>query len=335
MDLKEDIIALQSEEEVFKYLELYSEGEAIPTNIKLDGWPNLTFRLTGSKFQGSITPSVMKGFVEMQQQVNRSYAALRYGDPDKRLSKEERESIEIVIIVAAGSSIINIDFDGFLEYIGRELIDKMTPQEIIITVLGTAAIWGGVSVFKKYLDGRREVRALEVKKESEKQFLDTMKIMSEQETKRTEILQKVIDKNTKLQQQQDISDDAKGDLLKALSNAKTIEIDDLALDQELTRQLSSTARKKTVETRIDGIYRVEKVDSSDPDVFKVTVRDVSSDKLVMCIVQDVFLDEKENKEILQKAEWDRKPLKLSINARMRDGEIKSATIVYVKHITEE
>ncbi|WP_272683056.1 hypothetical protein [Providencia sp. PROV140] len=331
MDLKEDIIAIKSEDEVFRYLEKYSEGEAIPSNIKLDGWPNLTFRLTGEKFQGSITPSVMKGFVEMQQQVNRAYASLRYNDPDKRLSKEERESIEIVIIVAAGSSIINVDFDGLLEYIGKELIDKMTPQEIIITILGTAVIWGGVTVFKKHLDNRREIRAQEVKKESEKQFLDTMKIMSEEETKRLEILEKVMTSNPRLQRQQEFAEDARTDVLKSLTNAKTVEIDDLVLDQELTKQLSASTRKKTIETRIDGIYKVEKVDSSDPNVFKVTVRDTETDKLVTCIVQDVFLDEKENKKILQQAEWNRKPLKLSINARVRDGEIRSATIVYVNY----
>ncbi|WP_334469925.1 hypothetical protein [Arsenophonus sp. PmNCSU2021_1] len=112
--MKNDIIIIQSEDEVIKYLEQYSEGHAIPNNIKLDGWPNLAFKLTGEKFQSSITPSVMKGFVKMQSQVNKVYATLKYNDPEKILSQEERQSIEIIVTVDSGSSIINIDFNGLL-----------------------------------------------------------------------------------------------------------------------------------------------------------------------------------------------------------------------------
>lgn len=333
--MKDDIIIIQSEDEVIKYLEQYSEGHAIPNNIKLDGWPNLAFKLTGEKFQSSITPSVMKGFVKMQSQVNRVYATLKYNDPEKMLSQDERQSIEIIVTVDSGSSIINIDFNGLLESVEKAIIDKMTPQEMITIVLGTAVIWGAASMWKKYLDHRREIRALEAKNESEKLFLNTMTIMSQEETKRMEIFQKVIDGIPQLKQQQDIADDAKAELLKSLSNAKTVEFADINLDQEMTKQLSTNARRKPITTRIDGIYRVEKVDSSDPDVFKVTVRETGTDKLVTCIVQDVFLDEKENKEMLQKAEWDREPLHLSINAQILGGEIKSAIIVYVKSITEK
>ncbi|WP_334469923.1 hypothetical protein [Arsenophonus sp. PmNCSU2021_1] len=119
----------------------------------------------------------------------------------------------------------------------------MTPQEMITIVLGTAVIWGAASMFKKYLDHRREIRALEAKNESEKQFLNTMTIMSQEETKRMEIFQKVIDGIPQLKQQQDIADDAKAELLKSLSNAKNVEFADINLDQEMTKQLSTNARK--------------------------------------------------------------------------------------------
>ncbi|WP_334469921.1 hypothetical protein [Arsenophonus sp. PmNCSU2021_1] len=67
----------------------------------------------------------------------------------------------------------------------------------------------------------------------------------------------------------------------------------------------------------------------------MTVRETDTNKLVTCIVQDIFLDEKENKEMLQKAEWDREPLHLSINAQILGEEIKSAIIIYVKSVTEK
>ncbi|MBD2811398.1 hypothetical protein ID853_11020 [Xenorhabdus sp. Vera] len=334
MVLKDDIITIESEEEILSYIEQYARGEIIPENITFGEWPNLTFKLTGEKFQGSITPSIMKGFIEVQSQINKAYSTFKYGDPEKRLSAEEKEAIEIVIVVAAGSSMLGINLTGFLNTIGKAAIDKMTPQDIIITVLGIALVWGGVSIFKKYLDNRKEARSEEIKKESDKQFLDSIQFMSEQETKRMEIIQNIIEQKPIIKQQQEIAADSKAELLRSFSNSKaeTVEFDDVVLDQELLKELSTNGRRKSIETRIDGIYRVEKVDSSDSDTFKVTVRDIDTDKLILCIVQDVFLDEKENKEILQRAEWDRKPLHLSINAKMLDGEISSAIIIHVKDV---
>ncbi|WP_408672932.1 hypothetical protein [Xenorhabdus koppenhoeferi] len=332
--MKDDIITIESEEEILSYIEQYARGEIIPENITFGEWPNLTFKLTGEKFQGSITPSIMKGFIEVQSQINKAYSTFKYGDPEKRLSAEEKEAIEIVIVVAAGSSMLGINLTGFLNTIGKAAIDKMTPQDIIITVLGIALVWGGVSIFKKYLDNRKEARSEEIKKESDKQFLDSIQFMSEQETKRMEIIQNIIEQKPIIKQQQEIAADSKAELLRSFSNSKaeTVEFDDVVLDQELLKELSTNGRRKSIETRIDGIYRVEKVDSSDSDTFKVTVRDIDTDKLILCIVQDVFLDEKENKEILQRAEWDRKPLHLSINAKMLDGEISSAIIIHVKDV---
>ncbi|MBZ4262150.1 hypothetical protein LAN14_26715, partial [Mycobacterium tuberculosis] len=60
-----------------------------------------------------------------------------------------------------------------------------------------------------------------------------------------------------------------------------------------------------MEIRLDGNYRIEKVDSTDPESFKVQVRNVDSDLRISCIVQDVFLDASEHKKALQQAEWDR------------------------------
>ncbi|WP_407576180.1 hypothetical protein [Raoultella terrigena] len=54
-----------SEQEAFDLLEGYLDGLGLPESISFAGWPNLTIRLTGEKFNRSLTPSVMKGFVEM------------------------------------------------------------------------------------------------------------------------------------------------------------------------------------------------------------------------------------------------------------------------------
>lgn len=324
---------IHSEEDALRFVEMYVAGQDLPDGISFEGWPNLTFRLTGEKFHGSLTPSVMKGFVEMQAQINRSYALLKYGVPDPRkLSKDEKEAIEIQVNVESGSSLIEVNMDGFIGSITQSVVGKMGPQEIVITVLGAALIWGGVILIKKYLEDRKEVRMAEVKKESEREHFSTMRFMSEQETKRTELLAKLISEKPDLDNMERLAHDAKTDVIKSFAKADTAQIDGVVLDSDLAKALTTNARRKSMDIRLDGNYRIEKVDSTDPDIFKVQVRNVDTDLRIPCIVQDIFLDAAEHKNDLQKAEWDRKPVHLSINAKTLDGEIKSAIILYVREI---
>lgn len=138
----------------------------------------------------------MKGFVEMQAQINKSYALAKYGVPDvRKLTKEELDALEIEVTVEQGSSIVEINIDGFLTKLTQELVGKMNATEIMFTVLGAAVIWGGVTVFKRFLDNRKDIRLAEIAKDGEKEHLRTMQIMSEQETKRLRVISEMIAEN--------------------------------------------------------------------------------------------------------------------------------------------
>lgn len=329
-------VTINSEDEAFEYVQQYLSGYSLPENISFDGWPNLTFRLTGKKFNNSLTPSVMKGFVEMQAQINKSYALAKYGVPDSRkLTKEELDALEIEVTVEKGSSIVEVNIDGFLTKLMQELIGKMSPQEIVIIVLGAALIWGGTSLFKKFLDNRKEIRMAEIAKDGDKAHLKTMETMSSHETERLKVVQQIIHEKPLLDNMERMSYDAKTEMVKSFVRADTAEIGGIQLDSDMASELTKNARRRSTEMRVDGIYRIEEVNNTDPESFKVKVRRVGGDQRLTCVVQDIFLDESGNKDALQKAEWERKPVHLSINAKHVDGEIKSAVILYVKDVEEK
>lgn len=295
-----------------------------------------TIRLTGEKFNRSLTPSVMKGFVEMQAQINKSYALAKYGVPDvRKLTKEELDALEIEVTVEQGSSIVEINIDGFLTKLTQELVGKMNATEIMFTVLGAAVIWGGVTVFKRFLDNRKDIRLAEIAKDGEKEHLRTMQIMSEQETKRLRVISEMIAEKPLLDNMDRMSYDAKTQMVKSFVRSDNAQIDGVTIDSEMAKELVTNARRRSSEMRIDGIYRIEEVNNTDPESFKVKVRRVDTDQRLTCVVQDVFLDESGNKEALQRAEWERKPVHLSINAKHVDGDIKSAVILYVRDVEQK
>lgn len=334
--MEKNDVAINSENEALEFIKNYLSGKSLPENISFGEWPSLTFRLTGKKFNKSLTPSVMKGFVEMQAQINKSYALAKYGVPDARkLTKEEYDALEIEVTIEEGSSIVEVNFDGFLTKLLHELAGKMSPQDMVVTVLGAALIWGGVTVFKSFLSNRKEVRLAEIAKEGEKAHLQTMQAMTEQETERLKVLAGIIEQKPLLDNMDRMAYDAKTEMVKSFARADTAQIDGLTLDSEMARELTKNARRRSEEMRIEGIYRIEEVSNTDPECFKVKVRKDKTDERMTCVVQDVFLDEKGNKAALQKAEWERKPVRLSINAKHVDGVIKSAIILYVKDVEEK
>lgn len=275
----------------------------------------------------------MKGFVEMQAQINKSYALAKYGVPDARkLTKEELDALEIEVTVEQGSSIVEINIDGFLTKLTRELVGKMNATEIMFTVLGAAVIWGGVTVFKRFLDNRKDTRLAEIAKDGDKEHLRTMQIMSEQETKRLQVISEMVAEKPLLDNMDRMSYDAKTQMVKSFVSSDSAQIDGVTIDSEMAKELVTNARRRSSEMRIDGVYRIEEVNNTDPESFKVKVRRVDTDQRLTCVVQDVFLDESGNKEALQRAEWERKPVHLSINAKHVDGEIKSAVILYVRDV---
>lgn len=269
----------------------------------------------------------------MQAQINKSYALAKYGVPDARkLTKEELDALEIEVTVEQGSSIVEINIDVFLTKPTRELVGKMNATEIMFTVLGAAVIWGGVTVFKRFLDNRKDTRLAEIAKDGDKEHLRTMQIMSEQETKRLQVISEMVAEKPLLDNMDRMSYDAKTQMVKSFVRSDSAQIDGVTIDSEMAKELVTNARRRSSEMRIDGVYRIEEVNNTDPESFKVKVRRVDTDQRLTCVVQDVFLDESGNKEALQRAEWERKPVHLSINAKHVDGEIKSAVILYVRDV---
>lgn len=332
---KEELL-VSTEEQAYQLIESYLSGHSLPENISFDGWPNLSFRIEGENFQQSMTPSLMKGFIEMQGQINKAYSLAKYGVPDPRkLTKDEREELEISVKVQKGSSILTVDMNGFLTKLSQELVGKMSADQIMITVISAALIWGGASLFRRYLDNRKEERLAEIKKDSDKEHLRTMQSMGQEETKRTELITRAMKQQPLLDNMDRMAYDAKNEMVKSFARADKTEFDGITIDSEMARELTTNARRRSSEMRIDGIYRIEEVNNTDPEAFKVKVRNVKDDKRLTCHVQDVFLDESGNKEALQKAEWERKPVHLSINAKHVDGEIRSAVILYVKDVEKK
>lgn len=328
-------IRIRDEGEAFELIQQYLAGN-LPdgARLELDGWPTFKIRLTGEQFQQTITPSVMHSFIELQKGLYRAYATAKYNDPTKRLTDAEKKALEIRVKVTDGSSQYEIDFQELLLELIRQVGGRMDADHALIAAVVTVLLFVGKSAFGAYLQSRKETREAELKSESDRDLIRTLSFMGEQETRRMELLQKVISADHRLDNVSRIAHDAHTELVKGFSRAERAEVDGFALSGEAAGIMVQNARQKSEEVRLDGDYRIVRVDSSSPMVFKVKVRNIESGEEIEATVQDESLN-LSHKKALQQAEWDRRPVRLKINAKNLRGSIRDAIIIEVEALPED
>ena len=323
-------ITIKNEDDAFAAIQHYLESGGFKGGVRLEGWPKLKIRLVGDKFDASITPPVMKSFLELQNLVYKSYAIAQYGTDDTRkLSKEEREELEIQVKVDEGSSIFEVDFQGVLEKFAEKAVETMPPEMLAITIIGLGVLWVGKTSYSAYLDHRKDIRMAEVKSEEQREMLSAMQVSSKEETKRVELLTKLVMRQPALEAVSRQAYDTQTEMLKGFATADEATVAGVTTSGDIASELVVNARRRAAERRLDGFYRVLRVDSSNPDEFKVKIRKNRSSLEFEALLEDESLDA-EKKEVLQYAEWERTTVYLNINAKVLDDAIKSAVILGVE-----
>lgn len=330
-------IVIRSEEDAYEVLRRARDRELGPyDSIVFDGWPTLNLYLKGDKFHQSITPTVMKGLLEFQKGIYRSYAAAKYDHPAKRLSEKEREELEIRVDVNDGSSDLEINYQELATKLLGQMVGKMDSQDIAITIVSIAVLYFGTSAYRSFLESRKETRIKEITDETQREALAALKYTSEQETKRAQIMADLARDNSKVSNIAQIAFDAQTDVVKAMAAGNSAKVDGILLTPGVADSLTQNARRKSEEVRLDGVYRLIKLDWTDPTKFKVKVFNTKTGISLDAEVQDDSLTGK-YKEALREAEWSRSPVLLKINAKtFGEEDYRNAVVISAeKYVTPE
>lgn len=334
-------VSIASDSEAFEWLGRALSDGGLPDGISAEdfdfaNWPNLTIRLTGEKFHSSLTPTVMRGFVDLQNAIYKSYALAKYGIPDaRRLSEEERDEVEIIVKLEEGSSILEIDIQGLLEKFIETAGAKMDPVHVVIVVLGLGLLWGSTTAYRAFLTNQSKRRQAELTNDQAKAAFVNLQELSKQETERVKLLTAAMQREPVLLNVGRQSHDGKTDLIRRLAQADTIQMygdpgeADIDIDGEVAGELMKNARRRSEAVRLDGLYRILRVDTTEPKLFKVKLKSKRHPKLVFdAVVKDEILTG-DTIQALQKAEWNRKGVFLVIDSRMIDGAVREATVSQV------
>ena len=328
---KRKILTITSEKQAFAVLEQALNG-SLPEfdELEFKGWPNFELYLKGKKFDQSITATVMKGLLELQNGFYRAYSIANYDHAKKRLTQAEKDELELTIKVNNGSSLFETNVSEVATNIAKDLVGKMSGTELVVVLVTALVSFFGTSAYKHFLDARKEERLKNSSDAAQIKMLETMQFSSAEETNRSKIIADAMKHNSQALQIVGEAHLVQAELLKAAAAGDSSKFGGVTLTNEMADALTQGSRRESKQVRLDGEYRLLKLDWSTPSSVKVKIQNVKTFTDLNAVVQDDSLTG-EHKEAIKTAEWQRKNLTLEINAKLiGDSNYSEVTIVSAK-----
>lgn len=335
--IADNVIAINSEDAAWSALENILNGKIDCDKSILDfsqaDWAKFDVKLTGDAFHQSITAATMRGFIEFQNAIYHSIGLIIHND--KRISlfsENEKEQFELVFKVKDGSSEVSADGKESIVAMAGKLVgsavNNMDGKQTMIAVIVIALSFFGTKSLDFYVE-----KSFAGKKETE--MTDLIKSLSASDTKKMEIMERASKLVPNVSDITERRDDAVDSIIKSTSRSDSISIQGKELSADVVGSIRRSSRRKAENTIIDGVYYVVGVDTTDDHSFRVTLegRD-DGGETVSAEVEDKIIFANAHKAI-QAAQWQRRPLRVRMSARLIGTEIRNAKIIKATSIRRD
>ncbi|OKL45176.1 hypothetical protein A3843_02180 [Pseudovibrio exalbescens] len=194
----------------------------------------------------------MPALLELQNSINKAYSRAVYGK-QKRLSAEDKKKTELIVHLEEGSTLFGVDLTEVLNRVVDKAMGKLTGPQIVITILGLAAVVG--TTYVKVAD----INSRAIEKEIDFRILQT-----EEETKRYEKIVEIAKQNTFVNEQLADTIKAQSTLIAKLDEDDEVyEKDTLLVNGRVSKKLLKEEKVPKLQTRLDGNYIILSVDSGE------------------------------------------------------------------------
>lgn len=232
-------IILDSPRQAVAFFERSTGDDLFENDFGLsDDFPSkISIRVEGEGFHATITPSIMKGILDLQDAIDVIYKH-RLGV--YRLTNDQRRKVELVARVEPGSSLFELDISNWLKELRH-----MTPKQLI--VIGAAAVigFGGLAGFRSYLSHRQDMAQIAANSETQQQLIEVIGTTTDALARQTRHIM--------------------------AANPDTVSIDDVEYSMQDLHDIARVPRQRREEvtTVVEGLYLVTDLhfDRSEDDIY--------------------------------------------------------------------
>jgi hypothetical protein len=319
-----EVITITNEQQAWELLErAISQGMDGAVDLRFEGWPVFRMNAKGRDWNSTVPTRVMTPLLDVQKDINRSYASIRYGEGNlRKLKDEERDELEVVVKVSQGSSLFDAELWKHFSTIAQAAVGRMDGTQVVITVLGLALLLTAPVMYKAWL----------ANKQKEKE-LDNQLQMSQEESRRMEIFAAAINRQPLLVAAQEDVEATQNRFLKAARPGDVLAVKGQALTSSEAASLAQSEREHAKDIVIDGVFMLLGNRTDKSDGFRITVRRLSD---LLTINADVPIELPfDQQKLIQDAEWQKKKIMLTMNASVLREAISQAVVISAVNAPED
>lgn len=313
-----------SEDDAWYFLQAALEDRIPPElgEINFVGWPTFHLKLRGEGFQSALTPRIMDAFIQLQRDIYRTYAQIYLGKATAAaLTNEEKAALDFFVQIGPGSTDVKAIFEKAIDKLATGMVGKMEAKHWTIVLVSVAVMWGSVSCLNAYLQDQKDQRQIQAQ-----QFAQEL------DYKRNALLVQAMDLRPELRETREDMREFYNSVLKVSTRADSVEMGGHTISKGLAKELVRTPRERSQEVQLNGVCRILKVDSSKPQGFFVEIR-LEDGRTCTAELQDGFIAQRErNLAIIRDAEWQKRPIYLTINGHELRGDVTKAVIIDAKEV---
>lgn len=322
-ELEQDgVLVIRGEDDAWALLNHVLEGGDLPENpeLRFEGWPVYKLKVDGRDWHSSVPTRIMPPMLEIQRDLNRAYAQIRYGEPNiRRLKDEEKDQLEIVVEVDEGSSDYQAKLWEYADQLVKAGIDRMEPTHYITIALIVSLAWGGSLIARRWIDKRSEDKQVDIQAKRDVQ-------LSEQETKRTELMTRALTRHPEMQEVKTHVEDATNRILRTLKPQDRAIIGSVEVNGYEAKELAREARQTSTDVEITGDFRIRSNDVTDPTVYKLRLEHLDTGEMFNAIVRMTV--NAEQRQLIRDAEWSStKIVGLTVHATRLRGNLQDAEVL--------
>ncbi len=321
---------ISSENEAIELLSELVNGLELEkdTEIKFEGWPKLVIRIKGKDFYGTIPTRIMPTLLELQKEVYRTYCITSYGDDNlRKLTKNDREQLELVVKVDKGSSFFEALLEEPVVKMLTSALNKMTPTQItaILIIFGISTT--SLFFWKMWLAKR-----------SKDKELDHAVEMSTLEKEKMEVISRAMQCFPTGQIISNHADTVKENFLTNLKPEDQLTVDtqqegETPAPVNITgfqaKDLTKRTREIPVEKLVKDEFFLKSADFSKQEKIRVVLERVSDGYPFGADVPLGVLDEDQLASLKNKS-WDKVNVKLDVLVKESHGKYTAAKVVAVR-----
>lgn len=309
-----------NEEDAWSLLQAALAGE-LPDDtfeINMGDWAEIHFHFKGPALNSTLTTSMMEAFIELQNNIYRVYAKLHHDSGTARtLTADEKHALNILIQVSPGSTQTKAILKDVVKKLVQGAVNKMQARHYVIIAMSGILALTSRSMWKDYLSVQSEAKKA-----------DLHIALSKEESRKLEIFSDAMKQVPHVASIKSDADEFRNKVLKTSKSVDNIVIAGQEISKDQAKLLVRSTRSLATEVQLNGEYRILKVDSSRSE-FRVELLGVDG-KSFWADLQDITIAKERNKELIQAAEWNKKPIYLLVNGTAVRGEITTAKIIDVK-----